>query len=50
LPCLEDEQDKNEAEIEGMANQWLAQLETQSMEENPPNTINDILLYLQTGT
>jgi hypothetical protein len=35
--------DKEGAEIEGMANQWLAQLKTQPMRKNSPQQ-NGILL------
>lgn len=39
---------KDRSEIEGLANQWLAQLETHGMREPTTDTINDILLILQT--
>jgi hypothetical protein len=40
---------KDGAEIEGTANQWLAQIETHPMREPTPNTINEILLFMQIG-
>jgi hypothetical protein len=41
--------DKDRAETEGMANQWLAQIETYPMGKNP-NIIDDTLLCSQSGT
>jgi DNA-binding GntR family transcriptional regulator len=42
--------DKHGAEIEGMANQWLSQIETHPVGKIlSPDNINDSLLYLQTG-
>jgi hypothetical protein len=38
--------DKNRAETEGMARQYLAQLEIHEMREPTSDNINDILLYL----
>lgn len=40
--------DKDEAEIEGMPNQWLVQLESNPSKPTP-DSINDTLLWFQTG-
>ena len=37
-------------ETEGMANQWLAQIETHPCAITRPETINDTLLCLQPGS
>jgi hypothetical protein len=42
--------DKDKAEIKGMANLWLSQIESHYIEESQPLTLsNDILLGSQTG-
>jgi hypothetical protein len=42
--------DKEGAEREERAKQWLAQLNSHDMRESPPlETTNNILLYLKTG-
>jgi hypothetical protein len=44
LSCLQDVQEQR-TEMEGMANQWLAQLETHRQEPIPV-TITDTMFYL----
>jgi hypothetical protein len=49
-PAYNMHRNKDGAETEGTANQWLPQLKTHPMWKSQPDTINDTLLFLQTRT